>query len=65
MMKQSPCKGCVPPKRKLLCHSFCKEYQEFVEERTVYLEKKNAQQESAYSMNPQKRNAIRRKSRWR
>ena len=26
-----PCKGCEPPKRKLYCHSHCKEYKEWVE----------------------------------
>lgn len=61
----SPCKDCVPPKRKLLCHSFCKEYQEFVKEREEFLKKKNEDQERAYCMNPQKKEAIRKKMRWR
>lgn len=26
MANQAPCKGCIPPKRQIDCHGYCKEY---------------------------------------
>ena len=63
-MNDSPCKHC----ERKGCgkyHDQCKRYKDFVENRQAYLEKKNIEQETKYSMNPQKKNAIRRKNRWR
>ena len=39
MNKQSPCNGCVPPKRWAACHSTCPEYLKWSNERQQALAK--------------------------
>lgn len=34
----SPCKGCVPPKRNATCHCTCQGYLDYLEEKKVYQE---------------------------
>lgn len=41
MANQAPCKDCIPPKRQIGCHGYCKEYIEWkaVLERQKWAEK--------------------------
>lgn len=63
-MKKCPCSRFCE-RRKLGCHGFCKEYQEWRKERDEFLDKKNAEKESKFNNPPEKMNSIRRKMRWR
>ena len=64
MSRHCPCDGCVFPKRKMYCHSHCKEYKEWAAEEQEKKDKKRAEIEATHTHHPNKEQAFRKKMRW-
>ena len=58
MVKQCPCKGCVPPKRNEMCHSTCNEYKEWKDFTDKRKEELKSIKESENRIRDFKRNSI-------
>lgn len=43
-----PCNGCVGPKRRYKCHTFCDEYLQYQKDLKVYNEKKRTEDEKRF-----------------
>lgn len=64
MSRHCPCDGCVAPKRKMYCHSHCKEYTEWAIAEQEKKEKKRAEVEATHTNHPNKEHALRKKMKW-
>ena len=63
-MRKCPCSK-VCERRKLGCHGFCEDYQQWRKERDEFLGQKNREKESRFNRPPEKMKYIRDKMRWR
>ena len=64
MSRHCPCDGCYAPKRKMYCHSHCKEYIEWSAAEKEIKEAEQAKIDATHTNHPNKERAFRKKMRW-